>query len=296
MGLFARRHPYLFSFLVLCFAGCATLVLLVGLLVVAAGSGGLEFGPRVGVIEVEGVISDSQHAVASLARFREDPEIKAVILRVDSPGGAVGPSQEIYREVEKTVAKKPVIVSMGGVAASGGYYVSANANGIMANPATVTGSIGVIIGYTNFEGLFDKVGLSPVVIKSGKFKDMGSPVREMTPEERALFQETVDSIFGQFVSAVAEGRKMDEAKVREIADGRIFTGEQALELGLVDRLGNFRDAVDWAGELGGISGKIRLEVARKRGFSLLEEVLENAETMTRTMASVRPGFSYIMTP
>jgi protease-4 len=163
---------------------------------------------------------------------------------------------------------------MGTVAASGGYYTAAAADGIVANPGTITGSIGVIMGFTNLQELFEKIGLSPFVIKSGDYKDIGSPLRAMEPHERMLLQNLADRIKGQFIRAISEGRNIESAKVEPIADGRIFSGEEAMQIGLVDRLGNLQDAVDWAGELGGISGKIEVVYAREKRFPLLRYLFD----------------------
>jgi protease-4 len=165
---------------------------------------------------------------------------------------------------------------MGAVAASGGYYIAAGADGIVANPGTITGSIGVIMGYTNFEELLDRLGLLPVVIKSGPYKDVGSPARTMTEEERDLLQGVVGKIHQQFIHAIAEGRKLEASQVELIADGRIFSGEQAKELGLVDRMGNLEDALQWAGELGGIQGKVIPIYAKDEDLSFLRYLLESA--------------------
>jgi len=232
-------------------------------------------GGQVGVVEIKGVIADSAETIRLIKRFREDDAIRAIVLRVESPGGVVGPSQEIYREIEKTVLVKKVIASMGSVAASGGYYVSAAADGIIANPGTITGSIGVIMGYTNFEGLLDKIGLTPVVIKSGEFKDMGSPTRKMTPQERKTLQYFVDQTHRQFVAAIAKGRDMELSAVEKLADGRIYTGEEALKQGLIDRLGNLEDAIEWAGRLAGVEGKISAVYKREEKFSFLKYLSES---------------------
>ncbi len=213
-------------------------------------------GTRVGIVEIVGIIAEADEIINNIKRFCDDDTIEAIVLRIDSPGGGVAPSQEIYREVSKAVEKKTVVASMGSVAASGGYYVAAGADKIMANPGTITGSIGVIMGYTNFEELLKKIGLTPVVIKSGKYKDMGSPAREMSDDERKILQDFTDQVHRQFVDAIIEGRKLDRSVVETIADGRIMTGETARTLGLVDELGNFEDAVALAGELAGIQGKI----------------------------------------
>ncbi len=286
--MFSRRHPYLF-FLLVSFAIFTGLTL--GVMAMASwmarGGGGFD-GEAVGVIEIEGAIADARDTIENIRQFRIDEDIKAIVIRIDSPGGAVGPSQEIYREIRKTVETKKVVASMGAVAASGGYYVACATDGIMANPGTITGSIGVIMGYTNFRQLLDKIGMVPVVIKSGPYKDTGSPTREMLDDEREILQSITSNIHEQFVTAIAEGRKMDRAQVELAADGRIFTGEDAKARGLVDRLGNFEDALEWAGELGGIDGEVVPVYARDEKLSLLRYLMSSSisDWMSRV---IHPG-------
>lgn len=212
-------------------------------------------GSKVGVIELQGAISDSKKYIEQLIVFAKDDSVKAIVLRIDSPGGGVGPSQEIHAEVARITKQKPIIVSMGSVAASGGYYVAAPANKIYANPGTITGSIGVIMEFTNVLDLMDKIGLKTRVVKSGAHKDIGSSVRDMTVEEHALLQSLIDDVHSQFVAAVSEGRGLSESDVRLLADGRIFTGKQALALGLVDELGGLSLAIVEAARQGGIDGE-----------------------------------------
>ena len=273
--MFSRRHPFLFFCIIM--AAMATAGLFMLTIMVSAIDGGEEqySGEKVGVIEIAGPMTDSRTILHQIKNFRESDAIKAIVVRIDSPGGSVGPAQEIFREIRKTVPDKKVIASMGAVAASGGYYVAAGADGIMANPGTITGSIGVIMGYTNFEELLRKIGLSPVVIKSGEYKDIGSPVRPMTSDERRLLESITKKIHRQFVDAIVEGRRLERAKVEVIADGRILTGQEAHAQGLVDRLGNFEDAVQWAGELGGIKGEIETVFPEKEKFSLLRYLMES---------------------
>ncbi len=268
--MFSRRHPFLFFILI--FSAIISGTVLFMSLLLTIGTSGINFisGDKVGVIEITGVVVESKDILQQLKEYREDESIKAVVLRINSPGGGVGPSQEIYREVRKTVKEKNVIASMGAVAASGGYYIASGTSGIIANPGTVTGSIGVIMGYTNFQEIFNKIGLKPVVVKSGQFKDMGSPVREMTKEEEIILTDFVDKIHMQFVKDVSEGRSMDMEKVKLLADGRIYTGEEAKTIGLVDRLGNLEDAVEWAGRLGGIEGEISTVYPKKEKIPLIE--------------------------
>jgi protease-4 len=209
---------------------------------------------KVAVIEVFGVIADSKQIIGQLHNFWENDSIKAIVLRVDSPGGGVGPSQEIHDEIKRIAVDKPLVVSMGSVAASGGYYIAAPAQRIIANPGTITGSIGVIMEFTNLQELFEKIGLKSQVVKSGLHKDIGSPVRPMTDGDRAILQAMIDDVHSQFVEAVAAGRNMEIEAVRELADGRIFTGRQAMSLGLVDELGNLEVAIKVAAQLAGIEG------------------------------------------
>lgn len=270
--MFTRRHPYLFFLLV--FTGIVSVTSVLVSLISGVSERAEKFGERVGVIEVRGIILDSESVLEELKSFRETENIKAIVLRIDSPGGAVGPSQEIYREIRKTVGVKPVIASMGAIAASGGYYVAAAADGIIANPGTITGSIGVIMEFTNFKDLLDKIGLHPVVIKSGEFKDIGSPMRKLTKAEETLLQDFVDTVHMQFVRDVAEGRRMKADTVKKIADGRILSGERALTLGLIDRIGNFSDAVEWAGRKGGIKGQIITVHPPEKKFPLLRKIIE----------------------
>jgi protease-4 len=279
--MFSRRHPYLFSFLI--FSSLVTTAVVCVLLLVSttlrhAGLSDLIVEPgdgRVGVVEIQGVITESKEILSLIKRFREDDDIKAIVIRIDSPGGVIGPSQEIYREIRKTTPEKKIIASMGSIAASGGYYIAAATNGIVANPGTITGSIGVILAYTNFRAVLDKIGMVPVVIKSGPLKDMGSPTKEMSKEEKEVLQGFVDQAHRQFVTAIADGRKMDIEHVKSLADGRIYTGEEAVRQGLVDRLGNFEDAIEWAGQLGGIQGSISTVYRKKEKFSFLKYIMES---------------------
>jgi protease-4 len=223
------------------------------------------FSKGIALIEVEGVILDSRQIVRQLKKYSKNPGIAAIVLRVDSPGGGVSASQEIYAEIKRAKGKgKKVVVSMGAVAASGGYYISAPADVIVANPGTITGSIGVIMEFPILKDLFKKLGVKFEVIKSQEHKDIGSPFREMSPKERALLQGVVSSVYEQFISVVVENRKISEKKVREIADGRILSGAQAKEFGLVDTLGALEDALRVAADMVGIKGEPQVWQERKR--------------------------------
>ncbi len=228
---------------------------------------------RIAVIRISGTIDDVQEYLDAMKEYRENDNVKAIVLRIESPGGGIGPSQEMYREVRRTHAVKPVVASLGGIAASGGYYIASAAGHIVANPGTITGSIGVIVSFPNFREIFDRLGYETIVIKSGEFKDTGNPGREMTPEERALLEESIEQAHGQFVRDVAQGRNLAEDNVKTIADGRILMGEKALELGLVDEIGNFHDAVQAAANLGRIEGKPRIVHFEKKKSSLLDFLL-----------------------
>jgi len=224
---------------------------------------------RIAVVRVEGVILDAQQTIGELKRYGENPLVKAVVIRIDSPGGGVVPSQEIHDAVKRIRDKhnKLVIASMGTVAASGGYYIAAATDRIVANAGTLTGSIGVIMELANVEGLMKKIGVESVVIKSGDHKDLGSPFRAMNGEDRHILQNVMDDVHSQFIEAVAAGRSLDIKEVRALADGRIFTGRQAKTAKLVDELGDLNDAIKLAADMGGIEGEPRVVEPRKR-FSI----------------------------
>lgn len=253
---------------------CLFLIGLMVVLIVLSGvmaflQKSVHIGEKVALVRVEGPIMDSYKAIEEIKEYSKDSSVRAIVLRVDSPGGAVAPSQEIYEEVRKAAAKKKVIVSMGSVAASGGYYISAPASRIIANPGTLTGSIGVIMEIPNIEGLMSKVGVKTEVIKSGRHKDMASVFRGIGREERVILQGVLADVHDQFINAVAEGRKMLPDEVRKIADGRVFTGKQALDIRLVDELGNLEDAIKTAAKMAGIKGEPEV-VSKKEKFSITE--------------------------
>src|SRR4030066_1259068 len=252
----------------------------------------LPIGERVALIRIEGMIMDSKDTVDEIKEYVKDPSIKAIVLRIDSPGGAVAPAQEIYEEIRKAVNKKKVLVSMGSVAASGGYYIASPATRIIANPGTLTGSIGVIMEIPNIEGLMNKLGIKTEVIKSGKHKDIASIFRGIGKEEREILQGVLDNVHTQFIKAVAEGRKMLPSDVEKIADGRVFTGEQALKAGLIDELGNLEDAVQAAAKLSGIKGEPVI-VSKKERFSLIDLIREGVpEELTDIIPTVKLKYLY----
>jgi len=237
------------------------------LISVLEGSG-LPGGQRVAVVEIEGVILESEGVVRELTEHLENPAVRAVVIRVNSPGGVVAPTQEIYATVQRLRSSgKPVVVSMGSVAASGGYYVAAAADRIFANPGTLTGSIGVVMQLANLEGFLKKVGIDYVVVKSGQYKDTGNFARSMTLQERKILQGVLDDVHNQFIDAVAQGRKLSRAEVLGFADGRIVSGQQAKALRMVDALGGLTEAIEDAAKLAGLPEKPRLILPRRR-FSL----------------------------
>jgi len=237
-------------------------------------------GPKVALLEVNGIISEPEEIIEQIRHHMENRTVQAFVIRINSPGGGVAASQEIYQEIKKIrqVHSKPVVASLSTVGASGGYYIAAAADKIVANPGSITGSIGVIIHIPNVSDLLQKVGIRSVVIKSGPYKDMASTTRDLSREEQQLLQRLIDDIHDQFIQAVVEGRQLSRQQVEKVADGRILTGRQALEMGLVDQLGNLEDAIDTAAKMGGIPGKPRIVQVKPREFSLLRLLLGNAAT------------------
>lgn len=235
-------------------------------------------GEKIAVVEIKGVILDSEEIVRQLKKFHEDRSIQAILLRIDSPGGGVAASQEIYEEVRKIrETGKIVVVSMSSLAASGGYYVACGANKIVANKGTLTGSIGVISQFMQFDSLMGKIGITMNTIKSGKMKDAGNPFRKMTADDKEYFQSLMDDVHKQFIGVVEDERGIEHDTLVKYADGRVFTGEQALELGLVDTLGTFEDAVGIAAELAGISGEPSIVKEAKKKTTLFDLLMNDAE-------------------
>ena len=230
-------------------------------------------GDKIAIVELNDVIVSSEKTVEQIKRFREDKSIKAIILRVNTPGGGVAASQEIYEEVKRTRdSGKIIVVSMGSIAASGGYYIAMGSSLIIANPGTLTGSIGVIAQFMSIKDLADKLGITQTTIKSGNLKDAGSPFRQMNDTDKAYFQDVVDNSFSQFLDVVARERKMDMETLKKYANGRVFTGLQAKEYGLIDSLGTFEDAIRITSKMAGIEGEPRI-VREKKKFSFFEELL-----------------------
>ena len=256
------RHPWLWGMV-----GTALMLIVFFLVaflitVLLTGEEGItDGGTKIGVIAIEGVISSelTERTVRQLTKYGDDTSIKAIILRIDSPGGGVASSQEIYEEIRRVRSGgKLVVASMGSVAASGGYYIACVTDRIFANAGTVTGSIGVIVQLANASELLHKVGIESTVITSGPFKDSGNPTRTLRPEERLVFQALVDDVYQQFIEAVAQGRNLPLDEVRQVADGRIYTGRQAKDLRLIDELGSLHDAITYAASTIGTVGKPKL--------------------------------------
>jgi protease-4 len=290
-----RRHPVIFGIFLL-----FLIVTVFFLLVYVLGSStedrhSFALDNKVGIVKVEGFIGDTRDVVEQLNQFGKDDAIKAVVLRIDSPGGGVASSQEIYAAVTDLKKKKKVITSMGSLAASGGYMVACATDKIVANPGTMTGSISAVMHFANVEELLKKLGLKASAVKSGKFKDIGSPVREMTAEERALIQELVDDIYDQFLDMVARDRNIPKENLRKIADGRIFTGRQAQKLGLVDYLGDMGYAVTLAGEMSGIKGKPEVVYPKKKGSRFWDYLFREMFTaLEHEMLGKREQFNGIL--
>jgi protease-4 len=233
-----------------------------------------KIGPKVAIVPIEGEIFESRETVDLLRKYAEEPGVRALVVRINSPGGAVVPSQEIFAEIRKLREKtgKPILASFDSVAASGGYYIASACETIVSNPGTITGSIGVILQWFNMEDLVRWAKLEPQTITAGAMKDAGSPFRDITPEERAYIQRITDQLHGQFITAVAEGRKgkLTRADVERLADGRVFTGEEAMQLKLVDQIGTLQDAIELAARRGGIRGAPRVIYPRRKSAGLLD--------------------------
>jgi protease-4 len=295
-----RRHPVILGLIIL----VAMAIVFYGFFYKAGSNAskvkGFSLNNKIGVVSVDGPIYDSIKITEELDEFGRDDSIIAVVLRVDSPGGGVAASQEIFDSVIELKKKKKVVVSMGSIAASGGLLVACAADKIVANPGTITGSISAIMQFANFQELLKKVGLKASVVKSGKYKDIGSPLRDMTPEEKKIIQELVDDIYNQFVDVVARERKISRKKVMEIADGRVFSGRKAKEYGLVDDLGDMTYAAKLASRLAGKDGKYDLIYPRKKRASIFDYLLEGAANQITNSLKEKmepwSGVSYLYYP
>ncbi|HOV90623.1 MAG TPA: signal peptide peptidase SppA [Syntrophorhabdaceae bacterium] len=277
-----------------------TLIIIFVVIVVAfsisllAGLAGRSFGDKIGVVEIDGVIADMKDIMEDVVKFKEDEGIRGVIIRINSPGGSTAPTQAIYSEVKKLRERKKVYVSMGSVCASGGYYIASAGDKIYALPSTITGSIGVIMENVVLEDLMKKMGIQANPIKAGAYKDIGSPFRKMKEDERAYLQGIIDSIHNQFIKDIAEARKMNLDAVKRFADGRVFTGSQAKEYGMIDSIGTYYDAIDDMKKALNIKGKPVL-IYGKRPFSLLRMLVSSIYNEIYTQWFSTP-FKFLYTP
>lgn len=289
---FSQRHPVITGLLLMMVA----MALLAGGMATyknMSGSGALA-APRLGFVRIEGMILDTRKTMDWVKTLREDASVKGVLVRVDSPGGAVAPSQELHDAIKLLAAEKPVVVSMGSVAASGGLMVSTGATRIVANPATLTGSIGVKMEMPQLQGLMEKLGVGRQTLVSGDLKDAGSPFRPLTEHERTYLQSIIMEMYGQFVRSIAEDRDIPEDKVRSFADGRVITGSQAVALGLVDVLGSQEVALDHLRELCHMPRNAKvtlLEQPKERSF--MRDLLEAAMELQPVEQARIPSFLYV---
>lgn len=268
-----KKRPFLIASMLICGIFLFFLLVFIAAGYFRGGSMLPASSNQIGVLEISGMVSNERLIIRHIDDFRDNKSIKAVVLRIDSPGGAVGPSQEIYSELKKLALIKPVIVSFGAVAASGGYYLAMAGERIFANPGTITGSIGVVMSFPDYQELMGKIGIKSEVIKSGSYKDLGSAFRDMTDDERHLLHEMIEDVHLQFVEVVSAGRNIPIAELAPYVDGRIFTGRQALKIGLIDELGGFNDAVAHAALRAGLDGKPDLVYPSPEKLPLLQRYL-----------------------
>lgn len=273
-------------------------IVLIGLSGISTEEGAYfySFGKKVAIVEIYGTITNSNEVIRQLKKYAKDSSIPALVLDIDSPGGGVVPSQEIYEEVLKFKEDgKKVVASLRGLGASGGYYVACAADTIVANPGTLTGSIGVIFEFPVVQELFKKIGLRFEVVKRGELKEVGTWNRPMTKEERDLLQSVIDDTYDQFVKAVVEGRELDQEKVLELADGRVFTGRQAKDLGLIDELGDLEDAIKIAGTMGGIEGVPKTIREKPKKVTVIDILTQSFKAITnlRSNEQLMPKLQYI---
>jgi len=251
-------------------------------------------GKKVGIVNVVGPILSSESTVKQLEKFRERSDVSAIVVRIDSPGGLVAPTQEIYEKIKAVRMEKPVVSSLGTVAASGGYYIALGGDTLMANPGTIIGSIGVVMEFPVMTELLEKVGIDFETIKSGELKDVGSYSREVTEVDRGHLNEMVADMYDQFVSAVAVGRNMTIDDVLPLADGRVFTGLKSKEFGLIDTIGTYEDAIYLAGSMGDISGKPKTVQAQKKRPSLLDWISGNLGQTVSNWFDELPAYRWRM--
>ena len=296
-----RRHPVIFALVILIVIAAVFSCSVFTITALSGKRRTFSLNEKVGVVLVEGIITDAREIVQQLGDFGKDDSIRAVVVRIDSPGGGVAPSEEIYGAILELKKKKQVVASMGSIAASGGYLIACGANRIVANHGTLTGSISAIMHFANVEDLLKKIGVRSSVIKSGKFKDIGSPSRDMTAEEKALLQSLVDDIYDHLLDVIARDRKINKEELRKIADGRIFTGRQAQKEKLVDELGDLAYALNLAGKMAGIQGKPEAVYPAKKKSTFWELIFQNAVSsivseLRGRESSKQMGLFYIYEP
>jgi len=253
---------------------------------------GISYGDKVGIVRLEGLITDSEKIIDNIEKLRKREDVRSIVLRIDSPGGSVAPSQEIYEKVKQTNMEKPVVASIGTVGASGGYYAALESETIIVNRGSIVGSIGVILEYPVAVDLLENIGLKFETIKSGNVKDSGSPTREVTKEDRETFRSVVLNLHDQFKRAVADGRKLDVELVNTLADGRVFTGEQSIELGLADTLGTLEDAIRIAAQLGNIAGDPVTVEARKEQPSIIDFLFGEVDEQIESWFGLQPAYRW----
>ena len=298
-----RKHPVMSGLLLLIVLGFVFYLIFyrAGAQTGSVGAKRFSLNDKVGVLPIEGLITDSFKINQQIDEFAKDSSIVAVVVRINSPGGSVGAAQEIYDAILELKKKKKVVVSMGSIAASGGLLIACAGDKIVANPGTITGSISAIMQFANFEELMKKVGVKSSVVKSGPYKDIGSPMREMTPEEQAIVQELVDDIYNQFIDVIVRNRKLTREQVAAIADGRGFSGRKAKEYGLVDQLGNMDAAAKLASVLAGKDGQYELVFPKKTGRGIFDLMFESAanslnQALREKSEFTRTGVSYLYQP
>jgi protease-4 len=288
---FSQRHPFLFGVLMIILAVVLVLGATAFFRAMGWTSAAMNLGrDKLGVVEIEGMILDSADVVDWIHTLKDDDAVKGVLLRVNSPGGAIAPSQEIYQAVTELAGVKPVVASYGTVAASGGYYASVPAQVIVANPGSITASIGVVAEFVTVGEALEKLGIKPEVLATGKYKGAGTPLRELSVEQREQLMGLMYDLHAQFVDDVATARKMQRERVAAIADGRGVSGRQALALGLVDMLGSESQAFDKLKELCGIKGKAALVRGPVKERPLIQELLGSFSL--DLSSSVSPGWTF----
>ncbi|MFC1550671.1 signal peptide peptidase SppA [Candidatus Neomarinimicrobiota bacterium] len=252
----------------------------------------LSFGDKIGIVTLEGPIFSSRQVIYELNKMADRSDVKAIVFRINSPGGTVAPSQEIYEKIKTLNDRIPIIVSVGNLAASGGYYAALESEKIVANRGSIVGSIGVILDYPVAVELLDKIGLRFETLTSGDLKDAGSPTRPVTDKDRDFFQSVINDLHDQFIKAVSKGRSIEMSEVSKLADGRIFTGEQAIKLGLIDTIGTYEDAIQIAGEIAGIPGKPNTIQLRKESKTIFDFLLGYAKQNIESWKSITPAYRW----